>query len=405
MLVIYHNRRLPKRVNLVLNITQSKPQSRTIVNFLPSLDSNLGGLVTAVLNIGELMADQGYRVEIWTYDRANLRSDTLSVVQLTRRELLRDGARLFEKHEGECVLHLHTPWCLDSVLLGRIARKHSVPYVVSTHGMLDGWCMQIKPWRKLAFLRLVSGKFLRSAATLHTTANFEQEQVIQRLQVSKSLVAVVPLPLPHDQQASAQAARSKNNNRNSEGVFGSASTFNVLFLGRINPIKNLETVIDAVDRVKKRGLSVKLTLAGPFDPPYRTQLDHHINDLGLTEQVDFTGYIGAKEKVDIIAQTDVAVLVGHHENFGMAIVELMLQGIPAIVSPNVAIWRELRSGNARIASSSDELSEHLLDLANNRSLAERMGERGREFVSDWLSPESLIVKYETLFGITKEIAE
>jgi alpha-1,6-mannosyltransferase len=69
--------------------------------------------------------------------------------------------------------------------------------------------------------------------------------------------------------------------------------------------------------------------------------------------VDFTGYIGCRDTVaTILATADVAIAPGPHETFGLAALEALACGTPAVVSRTSAL-AELLTAESGAAADND----------------------------------------------------
>ena len=347
--------------------------------------------MSATLNICGLLEEHGHDIRLWTFNASECKTELSHVRQPASFYGICSEISGWHATEPLDAIYLHTPWCRTSLRLARFSKQIKVPYVVSTHGMLDPFCLNIKPLRKTIYLYLCGRRYLQGAKLLHTTATYEQTQVSQLLRCLVDSVPVVPLPLPRTNiDPASRRADSCNTTVQDETLF------RILFLGRVHPIKNLEAIIGGF-RIASAYRNLHLTIAGPIDPAYRQVLSRIIDDANLTNRIEFVGLVSGDAKEEIIGRTDAALLVSHHENFGMAIVELMNREIPVIVSRGVAIWQELQTGGAEIADSESEIAEAIMKFCDDREMAKDRGRLGARFVRQWLSRPTLAKKYEELF--------
>ncbi|WP_375239919.1 glycosyltransferase family 4 protein [Aurantibacter sp.] len=105
-----------------------------------------------------------------------------------------------------------------------------------------------------------------------------------------------------------------------------------LFLGRINPIKNIHSVFN----VLKNTNDITFLIAGeanlPYEKEYLIFLKSEIKRLHLQQKVIFTGKIHNEEKYKLIARSRFLILPSHSENFGNVVLESLSQGTPVIAS-------------------------------------------------------------------------
>ena len=114
-------------------------------------------------------------------------------------------------------------------------------------------------------------------------------------------------------------------------------TIKVLMVGRLDSDKDHGTLISAIGCLAKRGVSIRLQLAG--DGALRNTIKKKVSDEGLGGSVEF---LGARRDVpSLLAAADVfAFSVRPEEGFGIALVEAMSVGVP-IVATDVGACREV----------------------------------------------------------------
>src|SRR5690606_25459958 len=104
----------------------------------------------------------------------------------------------------------------------------------------------------------------------------------------------------------------------------------ILFLGRLNKIKGLDILINAFKKISVEDESLYLVLAGPDNDNYMKEIKRLI-DSNLTQRIIFTGSINEKHKWTAYAGAEYFVLPSYSENFGLAAIEAMACGTPAII--------------------------------------------------------------------------
>jgi glycosyltransferase involved in cell wall biosynthesis len=77
---------------------------------------------------------------------------------------------------------------------------------------------------------------------------------------------------------------------------------------------------------------VRLVIVG--DGPQRAELQHLIEDLGLTQHVSLLGHISNKELVSLYQSSWLLTSASHSEGWGMTITEAAACGTPCVVLDN-----------------------------------------------------------------------
>lgn len=149
-------------------------------------------------------------------------------------------------------------------------------------------------------------------------------------------------------------------------------------VGRLAPEKGQLLLLQAVARVRARGIALALTLAG--DGPDRAALEAEITRLGLADAVTITGWVDNTRVRELLLQSRGLVLASFAEGLPVVIMEALalrrpvvattIAGIPELVRPGDSGWL-VAPGDV------DALAEALADAAQ-RPAAElgEMGARG-----------------------------
>ena len=103
----------------------------------------------------------------------------------------------------------------------------------------------------------------------------------------------------------------------------------VLFAGNLEPKKDLETLLAALERLSETEYPGKLVLTGPQGWKNRALTDKL---RGMANRVQVTGYVRTEDMPAVYAGADAAVLVSQVEGFGLPVVEAMAAGTPVIAS-------------------------------------------------------------------------
>ena len=112
------------------------------------------------------------------------------------------------------------------------------------------------------------------------------------------------------------------------GSEGGPPIWDVVFVGRLAPIKQIDLLLRALVLVKREIPGVRAVIVG--DGPLRQELETLAVGLGLGDAVEFTG-----QRMDIssiLGRSKVFVLTSKTEGLSLALMEAMMAGLPAVVS-------------------------------------------------------------------------
>lgn len=154
----------------------------------------------------------------------------------------------------------------------------------------------------------------------------------------------------------------------------------VVWVGRINPLKDVMTLLKAAALVHESRPDIKFQLYGspPLeDIPYYEECKALQSSLGLEEAVIFKGY--ASNTAEAYNEGDVVVLSSISEGFPFATLEAMLCGKP-IVATSVGGIPEQIAGCGFVVEPRNpkEMADAILKLMNDKELCAQLGVAARE---------------------------
>ena len=160
----------------------------------------------------------------------------------------------------------------------------------------------------------------------------------------------------------------------------------ILFLGTIEPIKNITRLLEAFKIFKEKCQKIKgkcehkLILAGK-NGWLAQEYKQIVKDLDLSKDVFFTGYVVGDELVPLFKNADFFVMPSLYEGFGMTVLEAFATGTPAIVS-NVSSIPEVAGDAAYQIDpiNTQELAEAMTKFATDENLKNDFREKGKKQV-------------------------
>ncbi|MGI9037579.1 MAG: glycosyltransferase, partial [Gemmatimonadota bacterium] len=377
-----------------------------ITHYLSHFRLAEGGVVRAVLDFCEVLAQRGHDVTVLTSDATDVPGAWKSAVhgrprlirleppaRTTARFTPSDRALIDRTVASSDVLHIHTPWDRTNLTFARAALRHGVPYVLTVHGMLDDWSMDQKPLKKRLYLALSGRRLLEQAAFVHCTAQGELDQAEQWFPEGRGTIApyifdLAPfrvLPGPELARRSIPAA--------------DVDEPTILFLSRLHHKKQPEVLIDAAAILREEGRAFRVLVAGTGTPEYEAALRQQVLRRGLEDVVHFVGLVLGQEKVSLYERADVFSLPTSQENFGFVLAESLAASTPVVTTKGTDIWRELESSGGAVITEGDAEStaRGIAALLDDPALARRMGEVGRAWILDALDPGTIGAKFEALY--------
>lgn len=293
-----------------------------------------GGLRTAVDRLGAEYCALGHEVYLIVpgarHQRHVLDSGVVRISLPARlipftggyRAVLPGPVTALLQHLGPDAIEVSDRLTLRS--LGPWGRRHGVATVMISHERLDRLVGQVLP--SAAAVMVADFANRRTAANYDAvvcTTGFAREEFDR---IGAENVATVPLGVDleqfHPRRRCAQMRRR----------WAAPEQTLLVHCGRLSVEKHAHRSIDTVAALRDSGIDAQLVVVG--EGPLRTRLERQASGL----PVAFTGYVGCRDTVaTILASADVALAPGPHETFGLAALEALACGTPAVVSRTSAL--------------------------------------------------------------------
>jgi glycosyltransferase involved in cell wall biosynthesis len=218
--------------------------------------------------------------------------------------------------------------------------------VISPRGEFYPPALKRKSLIKMIYINCF--KIFQNKINFHAT-NEEEEKIIKRFFPGSKVFTI-----PNLINISKPLNEKKNNN--------------LLFLGRINPIKNIDLLIEAYANLSAEIKSkFSLIIVGEafldYEKKYFKKLKVLIKSKDLNDKVKFLGPIYGNQKLKIISESYCLILPSKSENFGNVVLEAISQNTPVIASKNTP-WKILKDNNAGywISPTVDSINSTLNEL-------------------------------------------
>lgn len=161
----------------------------------------------------------------------------------------------------------------------------------------------------------------------------------------------------------------------------------VLFVGRLERVKGVEVLLEAIPQVLVRISSVRFVIVGgsrraPTGVPYQAYLQEKLVKYIPTGQVDITGFVDNETLEDYYAQAHIGIVPSLlYESFSYTVAQAMMRGLPVIASRIGGIPETLDHGRCGVLVEPNDpqaLADAIIDLAQDAAKREQLGQAARE---------------------------
>src|SRR5687767_2737787 len=275
------------------------------------------------------------------------------------------------------------------------------PQIVTIYDMTVFITPRYHHFKKLVLDRTLIPRVARRADAIITVSNSARYDILRHLKVPREKVKVIAGGVsshfrPVDDQAQLDAVRSK---------YGLHQPF-ILYVGTIEPRKNLTRLIQAFSDLKKSGLPHKLVIVGQqgwqVGPIFA-----EVERLGLAKDVLFTGYVPLEELPALYSLCESMAFPSLYEGFGLPVLEAMACGAAVVTSRSSSLI-EVAGEAALLVNplSVDEIADSLRRLHRDPDLRAELRQHGiaRSSQFTWeAAARSTLDLYETIGARTQGI--
>lgn len=226
--------------------------------------------------------------------------------------------------------------------------------------------------RDLFFLDLLIPRSIRRSDKIIAVSQFTKEEIIKYYKVAADKIEVVFNSTNFTEEDLTQDFKKAVQTKYVlPGEY-------ILYIGTLQPRKNIPLLIEAYARIKNKIPNVKLVLAGNRNAHnFDKKIDEVLSKNNLKDEVIFSGFIDTVDKKAVYKMAKVYVFPSFYEGFGIPILEAMSQGT-AVLASDIAPHREVGIA-ADIyfnPNSIDNLSDMLYNICVDKEKRESLIELG-----------------------------
>ncbi len=261
------------------------------------------------------------------------------------------------------IVHVHSLWNPIATFAMNRLRRRGMKYCVTPRGMLDPIVFDKRRWKKKLWATVWEQANIEGASFIHFTAQEEARRAHHcNWRINNSIV--VPNIIDVDEWKSLP----------SKSLFERKFPMTqgreiILFVGRINWVKNLDKLLDAFALVHKKRPSAMLVFVGPDNEGYAKVIWKKAEGLGLHKHILFTGMQKGEMLKSAYACGRAFALVSQKENFGLSAAEALASGLPIVLSEGVNMGMEWVANNVvrRVSTLPNDIANAIFTILETTS--------------------------------------
>jgi glycosyltransferase involved in cell wall biosynthesis len=150
-----------------------------------------------------------------------------------------------------------------------------------------------------------------------------------------------------------------------------------LFVGRINDSKGVFDLLNVLEIVCKKIPNFKLAIVGRGDEDSELRFKFRVKELKLQKNIKLLGFKSGAEKIKIFKQSKIFVFLSPSESFGVALLEAVCCGLPAVVydlEPYKYIYKNQEITKLKIGDF-EGVAKEVLNILENKNFNNKGGKK------------------------------
>ena len=185
---------------------------------------------------------------------------------------------------------------------------------------------QLKAWTKYS---------VQNAKHIFAISQATKRDIIKHYKISEEKISVTYLGFKAKEDCYQR--KTDRSFANFKAHLGVTNPY-LLYVGTLQPRKNIVRLIDAFNLLLKSGNNskLKLVIVGKKGWLYK-DIFEKVKKLDLYDRVIFTGFVSDWEKYELLRYAKVFILPSLYEGFGIPVLEAMSVGVPVVISKNSSL--------------------------------------------------------------------
>lgn len=379
-----------------------------ITHIVPTLDLRFGGPSRSVAGLASAQAISGHQVVLVaggagsdttaSSEGVDVRTATLLPVPfaIPSPALIRS---MNESIRWAEIVHLHSLWNGVITVGQALCRRERRPSVLCPRGMLDSYSLRQRRLLKSGYLCAFEGRNLDFISGFHFLDEAERKGCRWLKRIRNTPYAVIPNGLDDD------LLRDEVSLSAGHDAFAGLpkAAVRLLFLGRLDAIKDLELQVKTLAILRARRIDAHLYLVGP-DYGEGSKLRALASSLAIDKHLSFIGAIYDARRLEMLRQASAVLLTSHYECNSRSAAETLGAGGVLLAARRCHVDSAVAAGAAvGLPADPEAFARAVEKVASDTAHAAQLRRRAAEFARNTLPWHSVAARtlsfYERLLGV------
>lgn len=285
------------------------------------------------------------------------------------------------------VVHMMGHWSVLNVLVYLAARRINKPYVVCPAGALPIFGRSAKLKR---FYNAIAGRSIIRNAAAWIAVTASEFPHFESYRISASQIVVIPNGVNEEDFLHADRQAFLNRHDLPDVPM-------LLFMGRLNPIKGPDLLLQAFIRARHQFPTFHLVFAGP-DGGMLSELRQLAEAAGVSGCVHFLGYVSGDDKSAAYHNAILLVVPSRQEAMSIVALEAGICGTPVLLTDQCG-FSDIRLVDPRleVPATISGIAQGLSELLTDISVLDQVEPAWRDFVKRRYTWASIVPEYLKLY--------
>lgn len=379
--------------------------------FTDSYPPFINGVSTSVQMLKNSLEEKGHKVYLVTVNDSSIKYDYNKEERILKIPSMPLGLydyRLSRIYPLK-IINLIKGWKLDVIhchtelgigIFARIfAKQFNIPLVHTYHTMYKDYTHYVthgyfdKSSKKI--VEYLTKFFCDTTATELIVPTIKTYKLLKDTYKFEKNIHIIPTGIEVDRFFEENIDQSLITSLKKKLRIGKKDTI-IIFVGRLAKEKNIDFLIKCQKNIIRNKPNIKLMIVG--DGPDREKLESLAHELGISNNVIFTGNISWEDIPYYYHISDIFATASQTETQGLTVIEAMAANIPSVCINDEAFQSTIIDGvNGYTFKDEKEYSSLILKLHNSKKEREKIGNQARiqaEHLSSSQYAENVVVVYK-----------
>lgn len=362
-------------------------------NFYPSID----GVVVVIDNLAKMLAKfndvtlvvpytESYKEDYKRpYDVFRVKSINVPFSEYNVGRIPLKNSKEFKKllEKDFDIVHIHSPFTMGLIGL-KVAKYLNVPCIATVHTRFDFEVQRIVKSKRLTnqIMKKIIKVFNKCDMCIHVNDTMIDEY--KNLGYKKDYTVIYN---GTDLEPISSKEIDKNTNMVNKLYDLSKKDTVLLFVGRINSVKNIYFILDSLKLLKKDGVKFKMLYVG--SGPDEKKLQAKIKESHMDDIVEMTGKISSRELLSAIyLRSDLLLFPSLMDTSSLVRIEASVNATPGLFIKDSMVGATVKNNYNGFTSELDEekYKDRIKEIINDKKLLKKVSKTAQKTLGkDWMT--------------------